>query len=104
MRHELLIGLVTGVLVMTTTGAVAAQDDEEPQVILAAPEYTLERFEIPEAGLAMLLPVDWDVEIRMEEDEYRLPPEFTRSGTRSSPSKVVYAEDGQRRLVLADHV
>ena len=93
MRHVLMISLVTGVLAMSAIGVAAAQGDAEPQVILAPPEYELERVEIPEAGLAMLLPVDWDVEVRMEKDEFRLPPEYTDPEAIES-LEIVYAEDG----------
>ncbi len=93
MRHVLLIGLVTGVLAMTTTGVASAQDDAEPRVILSPPRYELERVEIPEAGVAMLLPMDWDVDIRMQEGEFQLPPEYTDAGPIES-LEIVYAEGG----------
>lgn len=52
-------------------------------VTLNAQRYELERVELPEIGLAMQLPLDWDLEVMAEARELELPPNELDDGPMS---------------------
>ena len=80
MRRMIASGLAAGLVLAVAAGPGTAQE-REPQVLFNVPTYELERVEVPEAGVAMLLPVDWPLEVRMEELGYGLPPEHEDAET-----------------------
>ena len=71
--------------------------DPERQVPSDVPPYELERLEVPEAGLSLLLPPDWDVEIPMKELGYGLPPEYEDIGVIETV-KVLEADSGMGEM------
>ena len=75
-------GHVTGSAVFGAEALDCAADEEldeapEPGDVPASGQ----RVEVPEAGIAMVIPADWTNEIVMEPGEYQLPAEFADGST-----------------------
>ena len=85
MRRASLSSLVVSALVLSAVGVAAAQDEELRMGDW--PAY-FERVEVPEAGIAVSFPPDWEVDIEMEYD--LIDPDDPGSGYWS----VLFASDG----------
>jgi|GEM_PF-1719228 len=66
MRRALASGLAAGLLLTTAAGVTIAQDEE---LRMGDDPAYFERFEVPEAGIAVSFPPDWTVKIEMREGE-----------------------------------
>jgi hypothetical protein len=59
--------MLTGCMTVASTGAMLAQSSSP------SPEAAGQRVEVPEAGLALTLPKDWEVRVRMQAMEVEVP-------------------------------
>jgi len=66
MRRIMTIGLAAGLLLATTVGTATAQDED---LRMGDDPAYFEQVEVPEAGVAVSFPPDWDVEIEMDYGE-----------------------------------
>jgi hypothetical protein len=60
------------VLALGLVAPAAAQDDE-PGYFFNVPKYELEPVEVPEAGVSLSWPVDWEMEVPVLKAQHRLP-------------------------------
>ena len=71
----------------------AGPGDTRPDVVDDPAVLGLERVDVPEAGVSMLLPPEWDVEVTMKGLGYGLPPEYEDVGVIEAV-KVLEADSG----------